>query len=547
MRRRRASIFPVIVFSLIFLATQFVGTSSYANNKYASFVIDANTGASIRARNADSARYPASLTKIMTLYILFSEITAGRIKKSDRIRFSNHAAAQAPSKLGLNPGETITVDHAIHALITKSANDVAAAIAEHISKTEWAFAKRMTKTAVAMGMKNTTFRNASGLPNSKQKTTARDMATLGLRMMTDHPQLYKMFKLKSFTFRGHTYGNHNRLLGAYAGTEGIKTGYTRASGFNLVASVRRGSRVAIGVVMGGKTASSRDAHMRQILDESFPKLSTRRKRSAQFKMPMDISNQIPQHTTERIRAQTKAGTIALQMTPLEPRHRELPLAEPISRDPAKSSIAFISISPSETTVVYPKTVRAAVAHADSLAPAALSAYQTEPDKRVALTLAIADSNKPDDAIERLIAKAKSAPDIASTSDPVESSVRHGRLIKPTQIADNISTRDYASSPLLQPTLISVDTKSIKRGLEIPDGYQIQVGAYARQSDAQRLLKHAQQNARNLLAKAIGYTPTVEKNSGTLYRARFAGLDKKSATRACSTLKKNRIDCIVVAR
>ena len=237
--------------------------------KYAAIVIEEHSGRVLFARNADQARYPASLTKIMTLYLVFEELASGRLKMDSRIKVSRLAAGRSPSKLYLKTGQSITVENAIYALVTKSANDVATAIAEHLSGSEREFAKRMTRKARALRMSRTTFRNASGLPHSKQRSTARDMARLAVAMRRDFPQFYDFFSARSFRWKGQKFKNHNRLLSAYKGTDGIKTGYINASGFNLVASVeRRGVRL-IGVVFGGKTGRSRDRHMMQILDASF--------------------------------------------------------------------------------------------------------------------------------------------------------------------------------------------------------------------------------------------------------------------------------------
>ena len=238
-------------------------------NKYASIVINAETGRVMYARNADAMRYPASLTKIMTLYLLFEEIKSGRMDMNSRIDVSRLAASRSPSKLYLKPGQSISAEQAIYALVTKSANDVATAIAEAISGTERSFAKRMTRKARALGMHKTVFKNASGLPHSQQKTTARDMARLAVAMRRDFPRLYRYFITQSFNWKGRKFGNHNKLLAHYSGTDGIKTGYINASGFNLVASVKRHGVRLIGVVFGGKTSRSRDAHMIKILDAQF--------------------------------------------------------------------------------------------------------------------------------------------------------------------------------------------------------------------------------------------------------------------------------------
>ncbi|MGB2304784.1 MAG: D-alanyl-D-alanine carboxypeptidase family protein, partial [Candidatus Puniceispirillales bacterium] len=244
----------VLLVSIITLAT---GFSTVAQAKYASIVVNETTGEVMYSRNADKQLYPASLTKIMTLYMVFEALDNGKIHMDTKMRVSKLAASRSPSKLGLRPGSHITVKNAIYALITKSANDVATVISEHLGESERDFAKKMTRKARALGMKRTTFRNASGLPHSKQKSTARDMAKLAVAIRKDFPHYFQMFKTKSFEYKGRRYKNHNTLLSSYEGTDGIKTGYIRASGFNLVATVeRRGIRL-VGVVFGGRTGRSR--------------------------------------------------------------------------------------------------------------------------------------------------------------------------------------------------------------------------------------------------------------------------------------------------
>jgi D-alanyl-D-alanine carboxypeptidase len=239
----------------------------------AAIVIDAKTGKVLYASNADEKRYPASLTKMMTLYLLFEALEAGKTSLDSRITISAHAADQAPSKLGLKPGETISVRDAILSLVTKSANDIAVAIAEHVGGTEKAFAARMTKRAHDLGMVHTTFRNANGLPNSGQMTTARDLSILARALREHYPQYYSYFSTPSFVWRGRRIANHDMLLGRVKGVNGIKTGYTRASGFNLVTSLDRDNRRVIGVVLGGTTAKIRDNRMVALLEEYAPKAS----------------------------------------------------------------------------------------------------------------------------------------------------------------------------------------------------------------------------------------------------------------------------------
>jgi len=246
-----------------------------ASARYASIVVDAKTGEVLYARNANARRFPASLTKMMTLYMAFEAIDAGKLRLNQRLPVSRRAAGQTPSKLGLKAGSTIRAEDAILAMVTKSANDAATVLAEALGGTEVQFAKMMTDRARALGMRRTTFRNASGLPNRRQLSTASDMAILAHALLADHPDQYHYFSTRRFSYGGRTYRNHNHLLQNYEGADGIKTGYIRASGFNIVASVKRGDRRLIGVVFGGRSANTRDRHARSLFDRAFSVLEAR--------------------------------------------------------------------------------------------------------------------------------------------------------------------------------------------------------------------------------------------------------------------------------
>ncbi|MHB1207378.1 MAG: serine hydrolase [Rhodospirillaceae bacterium] len=241
--------------------------------QYESIVVDADTGRVLHEANADVASPPASLTKMMTLYMLFDALKKGEVRMNTPMKVSAHAASQAPSKIGLVRGKVITVDQAIDAEVTKSANDVAVVIAEHLGGTEERFAQKMTATARAMGMKQTTFHNASGLPDPEQFSSARDMAILAKHLIQDHTDFYPLFSRMEFAYGNQTIRTHNHLLEFYEGADGIKTGYTVASGYNLVTSAKRGQQRLIGVVFGGATASARDRHMADLLDEGFSTLN----------------------------------------------------------------------------------------------------------------------------------------------------------------------------------------------------------------------------------------------------------------------------------
>ncbi|MCB1502555.1 MAG: D-alanyl-D-alanine carboxypeptidase [Bauldia sp.] len=254
----------------------------------AAIVVDAKTGKVLYASNADTKAYPASLTKMMTLYLTFEALEAGRVTLNTRISVSKYAASQPPSKLGVKAGGTITVKDAILSLVTRSANDMATALAEHLGGSESRFAATMTARARSLGMRNTTFKNANGLPNSAQVTTARDMAILGRALQDRFPTYFRYFKTTSFTYAGAKIGNHNRLLGRVSGVDGIKTGYTRASGFNLVTSVNLPDRSMVAVVLGGSSGSSRDAYMEKLVKQYIAKAS-RGARTAPLVLPNGVA------------------------------------------------------------------------------------------------------------------------------------------------------------------------------------------------------------------------------------------------------------------
>lgn len=263
---------PVSLLAAVTLAGAVTGAAAPAQARYTSIVIDADSGMVVHNDGADIRNYPASLTKMMTLYLTFEALDARRMTLDQQIPVSHHAEMQSPSKLGLNQGDTIRLEDAILAVVTKSANDMAVALAEAQAGSEAAFALRMTQKAQALGMSHTTFRNASGLPNDQQMTTARDLSTLSLALIKDWPQYYPYFHRSSFTYNGQTMANHNHLMSRYQGMDGIKTGFINKSGFNLAASAVRNGHRLVAVVMGGPSARARDNYMAALLDASFKRV-----------------------------------------------------------------------------------------------------------------------------------------------------------------------------------------------------------------------------------------------------------------------------------
>jgi len=294
----------------------------HANPRHASIAIDADSGEVLHESNADASRYPASLTKMMTLYLLFEALEQRKLSLDSRMPVSAHAALMPPTKINLQAGDTLSVRDAIPALIVRSANDVAAVVAEALGNTEPYFARMMTDKARSLGMYSTIFKNASGLPDHEQKTTARDLIKLSIRLMKDFPQYYHYFSTRSFSYKGTVYNSHNRMISNTRGVDGLKTGFIRASGFNVATSAKRGERRVIAVVMGGPTAASRDYYMSQLLDRSFSgekgiqlasTSSQARKTAAAVKKTITSDKSIkPVKQAPELRAPTKARQVELR-------------------------------------------------------------------------------------------------------------------------------------------------------------------------------------------------------------------------------------------
>lgn len=273
-RRAQPARLGLILFALLWMVV--IVPASVMAAPYAAFVMDARTGEVLHSRNADTQLHPASLTKMMTLYVVFQAVERGEITMDTKVKISKKAAAEVPSKLGLRAGSSIKLRYLVRASAVKSANDAATAIAEAISGSEAAFARRMNRTAKSLGMTRTTFKNAHGLTESGHMSTARDMSTLGRHLLYDYPQYYNLFSRTSTNAGIATVNNTNRrMLANYRGADGIKTGYTRAAGFNLVASAERGNERIIATVFGGKSTASRNAKVAELLDLGFRRAPSR--------------------------------------------------------------------------------------------------------------------------------------------------------------------------------------------------------------------------------------------------------------------------------
>ncbi len=301
---------------------------------YASMVFDVNTGRTLQATNPDAPRHPASVTKVMTLYMLFEQIERGRFRLDTELPVSRFAASQKPSKLNLAPGSTISVEDAIKALITKSANDVAVVVAEAIGGTEERFGQMMTAKARSIGMTRSTFRNASGLPNPQQITTARDLVTLGRAIHDRFPRFYPYFGTRSFEFDGYAYRNHNKLLGRVEGVDGIKTGFTRASGFNLLTSAKVDGRHILAVVLGGRSGRQRDAQVASLVEEHMPRAVAGRRTPRAVEVAAAANDDDDDETSTRPAPRVAAAAPAPQPAP-----------QPVAAAPAPTSGAALPLPP----------------------------------------------------------------------------------------------------------------------------------------------------------------------------------------------------------
>jgi D-alanyl-D-alanine carboxypeptidase len=489
------------------------GTSAaQAGGPHAAMVIDGNTGAILMNESGDEPRYPASLTKMMTLYMVFEQIEAGRLTMETRLKVSREANAAKPSKLDLEPGEEITVGDSVRALITKSANDASIVLAEAVGGTHRDFAALMTAKARSLGMGKTTFRNANGLPDSSQTTTARDMLTLGLRLQDDFPKYYPLFAMQSFTFNGHAHRNHNKMLGKFEGLDGIKTGYTHASGFNIVTSVRQGGKHVVGVVFGGATAGSRDATMRVALTRSLMKASPVNTRKASPQLVARarttvVASAVPAPVTAPLTAKVRPVMVASHPRPPEP---PVPAAAPV-QPPAPAMIqqvpGVVSApgrgAPPSTFQAQARNLSGAEAAAVA-SPTISSAAGAEPNRKPKQVFMQAGVNPP---------------------------YRLGAAVPPEDAEPEPST--------------SVVPSASAAPIDIHGGFHVQIGAYATAAESERMLAIVKEKAPAAVAGSTLLTSSINKENRKLFRARFAGYDARSAAKACQNLRQQNIDCFVM--
>jgi D-alanyl-D-alanine carboxypeptidase len=546
---------------------------------FSSIIVDGNSGATLSANNPDASRHPASLTKIMTLYLLFERLDAGKMKLDTEMDVSEHASEQAPTKLGLRPGQSIAVEDAIKGLVTRSANDAAVVIAEAIAGDEGDFAKLMTRKARALGMTKTVYRNASGLPDDEQVTTARDQATLGRAIQERFPRYYRYFSTTAFNYHGHSIRNHNKLLGNVEGVDGIKTGYTRASGFNLVTSMRRGNRHLVGVVLGGRSGGSRDTIMRGLLAENLEKAATKRTVTAiTERNSSDANADVAEADAASRPTQTVQVQGAVQVASAEP------AAAPPARSTAPATRSLIAAAaaaipqpqartepaPFTNGVIQAQQITAIPGSSEPMKPVKVKTVQVKAGQAKLASASPAQATTPvtnaisparpdvQEASSAMVAKTETNRSDVAKSDllrpemppqPANHGTGNGILgVLPASSLSSSSTPQALaySDPTPSPQPQTIQQNGAIKAVAPRTGWIIQVGALDSEEEARQRIEAARSQAHGLLTKADPFTePVVGKGDKKLFRARFAGLDRDQAEAVCRTLKRSDISCITI--
>lgn len=567
------------------------------NPKFSSIIVDGNSGAVLTSTSPDGLRHPASLTKVMTLYLLFERLDSGKITLDTEMPVSEHAADQDPTKLDLRPGSTLRVEDAIKGMITRSANDAAVVVGEYLGGTEEDFAKMMTRKAHALGMSRTIYRNASGLPNDEQVTTARDQSTLGRAIQDRFPRYYRYFSTTAFNFHGHTITGHNHLLGSVEGVDGIKTGYIRASGFNLITSIHRGNRFLVGVVMGGRSGGSRDAIMRNLLAENIGRGATTRTVAAITEHSgqgnnVDVANADPDAAPPQA-VQAQASRESSEQT-APPAMRSMPLArmtaaiaEATAAVPPTRSAKVVDPAPMTSGVIQTQPMALLPGSSEPMKPVRVKTVQV---KAGPMRLASASSSQPSAPVTSSISPATAS--VPETSNAVmarasenrgsETRVEQGQnefvppamrselppqppghgtgngilgVLPASSVAASpapapapqmMANAAPASAPAPQPS-VQVQAAQVNSPVKpavVHTGWIVQVGALDSEDEAQKRIEAARSGARGLLSKADPFTePVIAKDNRKLYRARFAGLERDQAEAVCRALRRSDIPCM----
>lgn len=513
-------------------------TAARAGGAHSLFIMDANTGATLTDQSGNEQRYPASLTKMMTLYLAFDAIEHGRASMKTKIKISNAAANAAPSKLDLAPGDEISLDDAILALITKSANDIAIAVAEHLGGTEANFARLMTAKAREIGMKSTTFQNASGLPNSSQHTTARDMTTLGVRLYDDFPRYFPLFSTRSYNYNGSNFRNHNTLMLQMPGINGIKTGYTHASGFNLVSSLQLDGKHVIGAIFGGESAGSRNAQMRVALTRAMAKASTVKTRK-----PVLVASAQAKAAEQAKKPKPSPAQVAAVPAP-QPAVRPQPAAKPAPAPVRLAEVAAPSPQPaikSEPALKIDMAKVRSIDHTNAQPAPQQSAVQSAPVAPPAKT--VRQPSSFETQMSGLAQHIQPAP-VAAAPQPVSLPVEPAR--QPSSLGAQLAAlTQSAPAPMAQPSYhLKGPDAPVQAASPAAKGFEIQIGAFATAAEADKQLSQVRAQSPVL----AGYTPkrhSVKLGDKMLYRARFSGFDQASAQAVCAELIREKINCLAL--
>jgi D-alanyl-D-alanine carboxypeptidase len=552
---------------------------------FASIVVDGNSGAVLQAASADAPRHPASLTKVMTLYLLFERLENGKLKLDSPLKVSEHAAEQAPTKLGLKPGQTISVEDAIKGIVTKSANDAAAAVAENLGGDEDGFAKLMTQKAHALGMAHTVYVNASGLPDDDQVTTARDQAILGRAIQERFPRYYRYFSTESFVYHGEAMRNHNHLLGVVDGVDGIKTGFTRASGFNLLTSLHRDGRYLVAVVMGGPSASERDERMRELIGAHIKEAAVHRTAPTIAEIAERRDEVSPKSSAPRaeraITASAEPRTATGASDPIRPL-----LVKTISYRTAPVQTASLAPMPALVPVPVPAPAPAATSQPSAAAPAVPAQAASHAGMQSHAEIAAAAPNvdlkvaqaepSPPGASEQPLKSAQVAPVQVQPPQIQPARVQPAQIqqaqiqpaqVRPAQIQP-VQTQPAQIQPArievgqmqaaqmqpaqIEPAPIDRHTANVQAApaYSTPSahshgGWLIQIGAFDDEGEAKQHLNAAQIKVHGALVAKDPFTERVQKGDKALYRARFAGFDKSTAEAACRALKRSDFECMAL--
>jgi D-alanyl-D-alanine carboxypeptidase len=481
-------------------------------------VVDVNSGRTLYARGENDQRGPASITKVMTLYLLFEQLEKGTFRFDSAIPISPHAAAQAPTKLGLRPGSTISVENAIKAVVTRSANDIAVAIAEAIGGDEASFAELMTRKAHALGMARTRFANASGLPDDAQLTTAYDLTLLGRAIQDHFPSYYRFFATQTFTYRGTAIRNHNHLLERVEGMDGIKTGYTRASGFNLLASVKRDGRHIVAVVLGGRSAGHRDRIMADLIEAQIVE-GARTRTAGQIPLPGAAAAGLPV-AAARATAAPAPAPVPADMVVAPQKDPKLPFVP-------------VSLKPGLTVDTAPIRGIGLTVPSDRPRPAYVAA---SPQPRRDVAGLVPAEPIPNRAMVDGSTRAPPRPSVPVTTATPSSLRRLPSLVPP---ADLTADRRAPGRPGDRAGSAELPPSRALRG-----EWMIQIAATNDLAKANDLLARAKQEEAQSLGSARPTTEKILKGSETLYRARFIGLEAETAETACRRLKRSGFSCFV---